>query len=1028
MRLSACRVCKTRFDPAEQSDVCPGCGAPVSSEEEDNRERRQVTVLFADIVNYTSLALHLDTEDLSALLQNYYTAARSAIEAHGGVVAEYLADGIVAHFGVPIAHQDTVDRALSAAEILIHKVNQLQPNGRPLAVRVGVATGVVLAEFEGGVSRVTGASSVLAARLQAVAEANTIYVSELTRRLSRRTQGFQFRGNRKLKGFEDPVPVWAFDPSDARAESDRSFPFVGRELELRQLMALWKTVVETGRASPLRIVSGPPGIGKSRLVRELCSRAEGGTGAIVFQAAELHRNTSLFPVIEWLRQHSCDTSPANGNRYFRALLQADAAAELLASEAPAAIRQGTFDALVDHFRHISQAGPRQLILEDLQWMDQSSLELVMRLIDGLQDAPIQWLATCRPELNNRLSAIGGAIMSIAELSELDCRTAAANFCGLVAAPHLPDIVAKCEGVPIFLEHLLRALKDGRFSTQDGVPEMLVGELTAWIDRTGSARRTARYASVSGRNITPSLLAQIAGRSEREMEQDVDRLCEAQVLRRDGDSRISFRHDLLRDAAYDTLLRSKREALHRKVAEALHRENPVPNDKVVAELAFHYEAARDYPLAAESRHRLGKYATATGAFAEAESQLLRAAELLSRSHSDENRRQRANVLVSLAANYMQTRGFTDPRVMEVYMESLTLLKGIESTDLDSLAVYWGIFTHQVLIGQIAGARDTVERMAMLLHSVPEEARLAEHILSVLGTRNAIEFYSGKFLAQLKTLDQIRARYRFDRDASLATRYGMDIFATAQAFAPHSAAITGQFALMRELVAEADSHQVLLSIPLMVPFVDIWCGVALSYVEDFVEARRRIERGIEQADRQGAAFWSATGRMWLAIVEFDQHGGPECRTRIEQALALQKLVGVGIGVPYWTAKLAEAYARDGHDDRATQLVESALADHASEGTWLAERQRICGFVHECGGRVDRAFEYYNLAARTAESQHATLWEARARYAAHRLTADQANVDRLQVLLSEMRKDPSQGGVPASLDAAIAAHLPKALDPRS
>jgi hypothetical protein len=140
----------------------------------------------------------------------------------------------------------------------------------------------------------------------------------------------------------------------------------------------------------------------------------------------------------------------------------------------------------------------------------------------------------------------------------------------------------------------------------------------------------------------------------------------------------------------------------------------------------------------------------------------------------------------------------------------------------------------------------------------------------------------------------------------------------------------------------------------------------------------------------------------VVEFDQYGSPDCRVRLEEALALQKLIGVGVGVPYWSAKLAEAYARDGHDDRALELAEASLGDQESEGAWLAERQRICGFVHERGGRLPEALAYYSLAARTAQSQHAVLWEIRARTAAHGLAADRVNVDRLKAILSRMKQD--------------------------
>jgi class 3 adenylate cyclase len=978
---------------------------PHLSGDNDLRERRQVTVLFADIVDYTNLAIRFDPEDLRDLLQQYYALTRKEIEASGGIVAEYLADGVVAHFGIPIAYQDAADRAVQAAKNIVRKAGEIRGSDYTLCVRVGLATGLVVAEFDGTNSKITGASSVLAARLQASADSGSIYMSDLTRRLLRPETEVRFVGDISLKGFSEPEPVWSLDFEDTRRIGGEGFAFFGRDAELSELALAWEAVLQTGRASPLCILSGRPGIGKSRMLREHGLRCRGEQENIILRAAERQSDTALYPVVEWLKRDDRISLGTEEADYLRALCQPETAAALHLREAPAAIRQGTFDALSASFRTIARHGPIQIIIEDLQWLDHSTRQLIATLLTDLGDCPIQWLASCRPEFRDNLAELRGSVLTIGELSVPECHAAVVSCCGEGVTSALADeIVGRSEGVPLFLEHLLRELNEGRISGRETVPETLIGALIAWIDSTGSARRVAQCASVIGRYFDEATLLEVLGLSHDDLNPDIERLCKAEILQRDHASALSFRHDLIREAAYSTLLRKRRTSLHRRVAWVHAKDDPHIGDKVMAEIAYHHEAAGDHSVAADYRHKIGRYATALGAFAEGESQLQHAVDLLTTAarNGDGVEHQQANLLVDLAANLMQTRGFTDPEVLETYMKSLSHLKTINQVDGDSLSIFWGIFTYQVLIGHTKEAAATVSTMEALFRRLSKKERIGEHMLSVLGTRNGIQFYSGRFHAQLATLEKIKTHYEFERHAPLAAKYGMDLLATAHAFSPHSAAITGQFSLSRSLVVEADAHQAMLDIPLMLPFIDIWSGVALGYLADFDLALARIERGIALADRQGAAFWSATGRMWQAITEFEVTGNSSNRAKMEEALAVQKLMGVGIGIPYWSAKLAAAYAMDGHDQKARALIRVALTGSpgTSEGAWRAERQRLCGFVHECAGRTDRAFHFYSLAAQTAFAQSAVLWETRARRAILRLKPhDEMNGRRLATLSNEI-----------------------------
>jgi len=984
-------------------------GIPHPNEASTLQERRQVTVLFADIVNYTGIALRLDPEDLQEILQQYYLLARTAIEAVDGRVAEYLADGIVAHFGIPTAFSDAADRAAEAAREIVAKAKKIVVAGDILSIRVGLATGQVVAEFDGTNSRIIGSCGVLAARLQACAPAGSVYMSDLTHRLLRRESGTWFVGNLSLKGFSEPEPVWAFDTENIVPLAGESFAFFGRDAELAELASTWQAVQRSGRASPLCVLVGRSGIGKSRILREHNLRCPPEQKRIVLQGEERQSNTVLYPIVEWLKLDDRISLDARDTDYLKALCHPETATSLQLREAPGAIIQRTFGALSEAFQAITKHAPIQIVIEDLQWLDRSTLQLISRLQEDLADCPIQWLASSRPEFTDGLGDLKVSILTVGELSVADCRVAVHQCCGHeITIALAEEIVARSEGVPLFLEHLLRELNEGRISDRGTVPETLVGALTAWIDGSGSARRVAQGASVIGRWFDEGMLVELLGVGLDVVRDDVALLCRSEIFQRTDTTVVGFRHDLIRAAAYGTLLRKHRASLHRRIADIYEFGNPHDGDKVMAEIAYHREAAGDYSVAANRRHRMGRYATAFGAFAEGENQLRETLRLLSLSEQtgQDVRRQQANVLADLAANLMQTRGFTDAEVLDTYEESLSHLRKTDWIDGDSLAIFWGIFTYQVLIGHIKAAAATVSRMQDALHRIPKEVRLSEHRLAVLGTRNAIQFYSGKFHAQLSTLQKIKALYEFERHAPLAAKYGMDLLATAQAFSPHSAAVTGQFQLARKLVAEADAHQAMLDIPLMLPFIDIWGGVALGYMGDFEPAMIRIQRGILLADRQGASFWSATGRMWRAITEFEATGSTSCRVRMEQALAVQKHIGVGVGIPYWSAKLAVVCAMDGDDRRAQEYIAEAMRGLVSttEGAWRAERQRLTGFVHERMGRLAEALNFYQLAARTAQMQAAHLWEMRARGAIARIDPlDDVNAERLSVLSGTVPSHP-------------------------
>ncbi|QDY70837.1 ATP-binding protein [Qingshengfaniella alkalisoli] len=1002
-----CNSCGAVLAYQDGMRFCAVCGAKLESTPPPlQHERRQVTVLFADIVDYTGHAARVDPEELRAGLDCYYRLARTKIGAWGGMVAEYLGDGVVGYFGVPVAFQDTADRAIGAAHAIIADAPSITIGGTQINIRAGIATGQVLVELDGQIPRITGSTSVLASRIQGIAAPQSVCVSDLTRELARPGQRFEALGEQALKGFEAAVPVWRSLASTNTHGPRHLTPLVGRDDELARLRTNWENVRHGDTTSQPLLIIGGPGIGKSRLVDEhlMASPAPGST--IILRGAELHRSTMLYPVIEWFRALDNPDDFIDDDPHLAALDSLAAAGNLLRHTASAKIRADILDALMRRFRDTLRLGASQFLFEDIHWMDDTTLELLRRLSEETSTQTVQIVATSRPGV---LDADAFAEFETLELSPLQ-RADVSRLVERLAGTKLSDedaarIVEKSDGIPIFAEHLARASLRKGTTGDDAVPDTLSSLLSAWIDRAGPARKVARIASILGRSFDPDMVSALSAARPVQVAEDLDALCRNEILIAEGERKFSFRHDLLRDAAAASLTRVHRKTLHKAAAEVL--EERAGGDILLGEIAHHYSAGEAHGPAADWWQRAAMTAMAKGAFAEAVQQFDHAlAHNAFLASGGDTTRKRAELLAGLAATHMQTSGFTGPNVMDTYSAALAELKGLSVSQPEALPIYWGIFTYQILIGDLASAEATVGSMAALLDALSPEARTSENKLAVVGTENAAHFYSGRFNEQVKTHERTRALYRAEEHAVLIPRYGMDIYGVVQAFTPHSAAITGRFEMALNLIDEADAHQKILNVPLMLPHIDVWNGVALSYMGKFEDALDRIDRGIAAADAQGAAFWSATGRMWRSVIAFEATPDAELIDSIRAGLDLQQMIGVGIGIPYWSARLAEAMATCGDIVAARTFAQSQSmpGTNRREGVWRAERWRICGRIEALSGDTDAAMRCFEEADNLAQSQDALLWQLNARIEAFRLARGEARAVALREVLDQI-ENPSE-----------------------
>jgi class 3 adenylate cyclase/tetratricopeptide (TPR) repeat protein len=621
-------------------------------------ERRQLTVMFADLVDSTKLAARFDPEDMKDVIARYQKAVSDKIIHFGGYVAKPLGDGLLIYFGWPQAHEDDALRALRSAKAAIDAVRGLMaPDDTALAARIGIATGeVVVGDFTGaGVDEkgaVVGETPNLAARLQAVASENSVVVAEKTRRLVGRQFAFADLGEQQLKGFDRPIRAWRVDgelASQSRFDAmhgDRLGAFIGREHEIGMLMQRWEDARDS--ECQLVLVAGEAGIGKSRLVSECVSQLTGKTRRITCQGSPLHTNTAFYPVVQYLQTRA---GFANGDTAAERWIKLDGAvqsqsprrrigvrflSELMSLEIPddggaepkpgvAQSREAAFEVVADTLKSETDHGPLLMVVEDAHWLDPTTQEFVGHLLSRLQHCRAMVLVTYRPEFVppwERHANVG--LLSLNRLGRRDTRAIVASMAALdhdLPPEIAEDIVAKSDGIPLFVEELAGSAIEAARETGDRriqIPATLRDSLSERLDRLGPTKEVAQIAAAFGREFAADLVAATLRRPENELEADIDRLIAVDIVFESSRSgrRYTFRHGLLQEAAYESMLKSKRRGIHARIAEVLSQYRPEMIETEPEVLAAHFGRAGDTGRSAECWQSAGRLALRNSAYREA----------------------------------------------------------------------------------------------------------------------------------------------------------------------------------------------------------------------------------------------------------------------------------------------------------------------------------------------------------------------------------------------------------------------------
>ena len=715
-------------------------------------ERRQLTVMFADLVGSTELASQLDPEEMREVLRAYQDAVTGEVARYEGHVAKLVGDGVLAYFGWPTAHEDEAERAVRAGLSVVAAVGRLAaPGGGALAVRVGIATGlVVVGDLVGhGAAEqeaVFGETPNLAARMQAVAEPASVVVAPGTHRLAGDLFAYADLGTRRLKGFPEPVRAWRVIGPGQRVsrfearEAAAVMPLLGREEELAFLLERWNRA-RSGHGQ-IVLLAGEPGIGKSRLLRALRDTLDPEPHmALRHQCSPYHTHTALHPVIEQLeraagfereeaaeaRLAKLQTLLARGEPDMTrtvALL-----ADLLGIEAgsrhsPPQLtarqqKKSTFAALLDQLVALAARSPLLVTLEDAHWIDPSTLELLDLAVDRVQDVPVLMVITYRPEFIPPW--LGRPHVGSLTLRRLGRQLSAAMVGSVAGGQSLPtavidQIVAKTDGVPLFVEELTKAVLESGLLLGDDyrdpvvrlplvlpIPDTLQDSLMARLDRLAPVKEVAQLAACIGREFDHALLAAVAPLGGKELATALDRLVEAELVFRHGappNATYTFKHALVQDAACQSLLKSRRQQHHGRIAAVLEERFPHMVESQPEVVARHCAEAGLIEKAADYRHKAAQVAMRRSAMAEAVAQVRHGLVLLSALPASPARTQKEiDLQLDLGHALTTLKGLAAPDTGAAYGRARELCRELGAAGPEPVALHgvWRFLHNRAELG-------------------------------------------------------------------------------------------------------------------------------------------------------------------------------------------------------------------------------------------------------------------------------------------------------------------------------------------
>jgi class 3 adenylate cyclase/tetratricopeptide (TPR) repeat protein len=906
----------------------------------DGAERRQLTLMFCDLVGSTALSGRLDPEDLREVIAAYRRCCARAVERAGGFVAKYMGDGVLVYFGYPRAEEDDAERAVQTALALTEAVPALDtPAGAPLEVRIGIATGLVvvgdlIGQGEAQERGVVGETPNLAARLQGVAPPGGVVIAESTRRLVGDLFEVEDLGPQELKGIGGRPGAWRV----RRAQVVRSrfealhgsalIELTGRRAEVERLARCWS--LAEGGEGQLVLLSGEPGIGKSRLVADLAERtASMQHASLRYFCSPQHTASAFHPVIGELGA----ASPLLAGL----LATTDTEPSLTSAQH----RQRTLAALVGRIEALAQAGPLLMIFEDAHWADPSSLEFLGRVIDRLAALRAMLVVTFRPEFVPPWRADARLKLDRLTPEAADAMIDRVADGRLVTSELRRRIAERADGIPLFVQEMTKAALE---ADAQSVPASLQASLQARLDRLGEAREVAQLGSAIGREFSHALLAAVWTKDENVLDMSLERLVTAGLLFR-HEAGYLFNHALIQDAAYASLLRENRRAIHARIAESLES---AFGDLVSTQpelLARHCAEAGLSEKAAALWGEAGRRSLGRSALLEAVDQLSRALALVaSVPGTPELRRQQIRFQVDLSNALIHIKGHANPKTQAAFERARALMEEAQAlgeAPEDSLVLY------SILYGAWVAHRmtfrgDVVLPLARRFQQLAEADHAAVPLMighMIVGISLVL---AGRLTEGRSELDRAIALYDPAQHRSLATRFGHDVRVSAAAWRAFAAWALGdeKAALADIALTLADARDVGQAASLM--FALSHASLTLLHAGRQEQARKLIDELIVVADRAGTLYWKSYGLLlqgWLAHLT----GDPAASVlNLTAAIDAVRSTGATAYAPWYLSILAKACADSSRlSDARRYAAEAIVAMETTGEKW-------------CEGDVRRRFD--------------------------------------------------------------------------
>ena len=928
-------------------------------------ERRQLTVLFCDLVGSTGLASKFDPEDTSAMIQGYQGVCSDVVKRWGGHIAQYLGDGIMVYFGWPVGSENDAERAVRAALEMVEVSSQrLAPDGKPLAVRIGVATGLVMVgevigEAHSKLEAAIGATPNVAAKLQSLASPNGVVVSDST--LAQLPDKFVFDdlGTQEFSGLERDVRAWNLvrltESPDGQPEKDTA-PLVGRSDELQTLMDHW-TSTQAGQGARVQVIAGT-GVGKSRLVSAFFESIGLDPAQLIrLNGSAFHTVTSFFPVIEELRRQiglyavdDTGTAVKRLNDFVaNAEIETSAATVLLGQLLGLPVemtpefqglsaqlrRAQTMDILVGLFTTPPNGKPHVLLVEDVHWLDPSTLELVETIL--ARDCQTMVLLTMRPEEQVRDWARNNVAKSI-RLDGLSNDLVHELVLAAAGGKSLPQeatakIVEYTDGVPLFINELTKAVLDSGqlelgpegYALRDDelqlhVPDTLQGSLISRLDKRPSAKPVAQAAATIGRYFSAEVLARVMDMELDEIEEHLKDLVHFEVLaetRAVSGRGFGFVHAMVQETAYMSQLRQNRRNVHARIVDVLQVDFPESDDNRPEVLARHYSKAGMRIEAAAQYLAAGRVAISQSAVEEAVLQLRKGLEQVQPLAPDPERDQiEMRIQASIGTALMLAKGWAAPEVQDTYLYAASLSDAATNVN-ERLWIMWGAWVSRHVHGRISKAQEMTAQMNEIACESGERSAM------LIGKMVALQssFYSGRFKEARDVCQAMRDAFDPAEDRSLVNLYSTDLEIVALVHQSIAHWAMGQHEESRALLREIDGTVRRVGHEYTIAWALTWGATVPILMDDLQMAKKMVSEGRAIAEARGYDYVQSLASIQMAYIDYHNSGDVALADDMLAGVKAFQSTGADIAVPHFKTMIAWTLLDAGRADEAMSYLREA-----------------------------------------------------------------------------------------------------------